>query len=82
MIHIVGYIALALNLMSMTMKNVLYLRILSAIANLIYVIYGVIIVAPPIVIGCSIAVIIHSYHILRLIRAKKGGGDIPDDAVV
>ena len=71
MIHIIGYIGLALNLLSMTMKNVMTLRILSALANFIYVIYGIIISSPPFVIGCSIAVIIHAYHITRLIKEKQ-----------
>lgn len=66
MTHILGYIALILNLLSMTRKQVMALRILSAIANGIYVIYGVILNAPPIIIGCSIAVTIHLYHIYKL----------------
>ena len=55
----------------MTMKNVLTLRILSALANFIYVIYGIIISSPPFVIGCSIAVIIHVYHITKLLKEKQ-----------
>ncbi len=81
MIHIIGYIGLAINLLSMTMKNILTLRILSATANFIYVIYGIIIVAPPIVIGCAIAVIIHSYHIVRLIKEKKTQNTTPNNII-
>ncbi len=66
MTHFLGYSALVLNLISMSMKNVLYLRIFSMVANAIYVIYGILLDAPPFVIGCSIAVCIHLYHIHRI----------------
>lgn len=75
MIHILGYIGLALNLLSMTMKNILTLRALSASANFIYIIYGVLLGAPPVIIGCTIAVVIHSYHIVKLIQKKKADGE-------
>jgi len=66
MIHILGYIALALNLFSMTRKNILSLRILSAAANALYILYGGLLASPPIVIGCSIAVIIHLHKIYQI----------------
>lgn len=71
MIHIVGYLALILNLFSMTMSKVLVLRIISLIANIIYVIYGLLLKAPPLVFGCSIAVLIHIYHIFKLINKSN-----------
>jgi len=70
-IHILGYIALVLNLVSMTRKEVTTLRIFSAIANLIYVFYGLLLNAPPLIIGCSIAVGIHLFHIIRLMKAPQ-----------
>lgn len=66
MIDAVGYSALVLNLLSMAMKNVFYLRSFSALANGIYVLYGIFLGALPLIIGCSIAVIIHLYHLSRL----------------
>ena len=66
MIHFIGYSALILNLISMTMKNVVHLRLFSLIANAIYILYGVLLNAPPFIIGCSIAVIIHAYHLYQL----------------
>lgn len=66
MIHIIGYTALALNLTSMAMKNVFLLRTLSLIANSIYLVYGIVLKAPPFVIGCTIAIIIHGYHLVKL----------------
>ena len=40
MTNVIGYIGLFFNLSSMAMKEVLYLRVLSLCANIIYVIYG------------------------------------------
>jgi len=71
LIHIIGYIALGLNLTSMTMKNILYLRVLSLIANFLYLIYGVLLNAPPLIIGCTIAMFIHSYFIYKIKKEKK-----------
>lgn len=65
MIQIIGYTALSLNLISMSMKNVLYLRVFGLVANAIYVAYGIMIEAPPVYIGCAIAVLLHSYRIYR-----------------
>ena len=63
MIDLIGYAALALNLFSMAAKDELKLRILSAVANSIYVLYGLLIGSLPITIGCFIAVVLHLYRI-------------------
>ena len=47
-------------------KNILSLRILSAAANALYILYGELLASPPIVIGCSIAVIIHLHKIYQI----------------
>ena len=64
--HILGYIALIINLYAMSRKQVMSLRILSAIANGIYIFYAVLLNSPPLAIGCVIAVIIHLYQIHKL----------------
>jgi len=71
-INIIGYSALAINLYSMSVKGEYKLRLISAIANFIYIIYGILISAFPIIIGCSIAVMLHVY---RLNRLKTGNND-------
>lgn len=71
MIHLIGYTALLLNTISMTMKNVLYLRVLSLIANLIYIVYGILLEVPPMIIGCAMAIIIHTYRIHKLYKEKS-----------
>lgn len=67
MVQIIGYTALSLNLISMSMKNILYLRVCALVANIIYIAYGVMIDAPPVFIGCAIAVILHSYWIYKIL---------------
>lgn len=63
MTQIIGYSALALNICSMAMKNMLYLRVGSLLANMAYVFYGILLSELPILIGSSIAIIIHAYRI-------------------
>ena len=72
-IDLIGYTALVFNLISMTRANVIRLRQLSVIANAIYVLYGFLIHAYPVIIGCTIAVILHTHH---LIRIKKGAKNV------
>jgi len=69
MTNVIGYIGLFLNLSSMAMKEVLYLRVLSL--YIIYVIYGLLLHATPFIIGCAIAVGIHIYHIHKIFKSKK-----------
>lgn len=65
-IDIIGYIALITNLYSMSKNNEFKLRFLSLIANSIYIVYGALMNALPIIIGSSIAVLLHTYHIKRV----------------
>lgn len=64
----IGYLGLAINLMWMYQSSVFKLRVLSIIANVVYLAYGFFLQAPPLIIGCSIAISLHSY---RLIKTKK-----------
>lgn len=71
MANMLGYMGLLLNLSSMAMKEVLYLRILSLCANMIYMLYGLLLQATPFIIGCTIAVGIHIYHIHKILKLKR-----------
>jgi O-antigen/teichoic acid export membrane protein len=55
----------------MAMKNILILRIFSSVANLIYIIYGLFLGALPLIIGGTIVILIHGYHIRKLIQNNK-----------
>ena len=74
LIDSIGYIALAINLYSMSTKGEYNLRVISLIANMGYILYGALISATPIIVGCTIAVFLHGYHIRRL-RIKDNNND-------
>ena len=59
-------LGLILNLLSMAMKDVLHLRIIALCANAVYIAYGVILRAAPLIVGGAIAVGIHAYQIYKL----------------
>ena len=71
---IIGYAGLGLNLYSMYTKGEFKLRFFSVLANIIYIVYGALIQAMPIVIGCSVAVILHVYRIRTLKLNTYVGG--------
>lgn len=66
LIDSIGYIALSINLYSMSTKGEYKLRVVSLIANVLYIFYGTLISATPVIVGCFIAVLLHGYHIRRL----------------
>lgn len=72
LIDSIGYAALIINLYSMSTKGEYKLRLISLIANIGYILYGVLIGAIPIIVGCIIAVFLHGYHIRRLRINKRG----------
>lgn len=68
---VVGYFGLLLNLYSMSLKGEFKLRLFSLLANCIYIIYGVLIEAYPILIGSSIAVLLHAVRIKTIIYDRN-----------
>lgn len=66
LIDSIGYGAIIINLYSMSTKGEYKLRLISLIANVFYILYGVLISAIPIIVGCTIAVFLHGYHIRQL----------------
>lgn len=71
LIDMLGYFALLINLISMSVNGEYKLRVISTVANLFYIIYGVLIGAVPIVIGCIIAVALHSFRIHKIKLKNK-----------
>ena len=74
LIDSIGYAGLIINLYSMSTKGEYKLRLISLIANTIYIVYGTLISATPIIVGCTIAVFLHGYHLRRL-KIKKNNND-------
>lgn len=71
MVNAIGSLALLLNLISMNMTSMLMLRWLSLTGNSLFALYGLLINAPPIIIGTSIAVAIHAYHLLKIYQQRR-----------
>ncbi len=74
LIDCIGYGGLVINLYSMSTKGEYKLRLISLIANVIYILYGTLINATPIIVGCTIAVLLHGYHLKRL-KLKNNSND-------
>jgi len=74
LIDSIGYGGLVINLYSMSAKGEYKLRLISLIANVIYILYGSLISATPIIVGCTIAVFLHGYHLRRL-KIKNNNND-------
>ena len=70
-IDFIGYIALLINLYSMSVKGEKRLRFISTLANSLFVVYGILINAIPIIIGSSITIILHCYHLKRIRKHCK-----------
>ena len=68
MIELLAYIALGISLISMNMKKMLHLRLFHAISSFLYGIYGLYIDSLPLIVGGALFVIIHLYHIVRMLR--------------
>ncbi len=62
----IGYLAIIVNLYSMLVKGEKRLRLISTIANSIFILYGILLGAMPIIVGSCIAVFLHSYHLRRI----------------
>jgi len=74
LIDCIGYGGLVINLYSMSTKGEYKLRLISLIANTVYILYGALISAFPIIVGCTIAVFLHGYHLRRL-KTKNNSND-------
>ena len=59
LINAIGYFAIVINLYSMSSKSEYKLRVVSVFANFTFIVYGVLINAFPIIIGCFIAIFLH-----------------------
>lgn len=69
--EIIGYVGLVINLISMSCEHEKNLRKLSMVANSIYVCYGFMLEAIPIVLGGTVAVLLHSYRLYNIFNKQK-----------
>ncbi len=66
----IGFIGLLFNLYSMYSRGEYRMRFFSLIANVIYIGYGFLMAAAPIIIGSSIAVLFHLFRLHTLQKPK------------
>jgi len=65
MIEIYGYISMIVVVISMMMKDMKWLRIINTISCAMFVIYGLLIGAYPIVLLHSIVILINLYRLVK-----------------
>ena len=62
-VEIIGYLAMALLVLSFLFKNVVKLRVINTVACLFFVVYGLLLHAYPIAISNAIIIGINIYHL-------------------
>lgn len=70
-IDFIGYTAIIVNLYSMSSKGEYRLRIISLIANFIFLLYGSLIGAIPLIVGSIIAICLHSYRLTKIRKSTE-----------
>jgi len=70
MAEYIGYSALALSLLSVNMTNMLRFRLLHLVSSWIYLVYGVMIEAMPLIIGASLFSLIHCYRLYKIFKLR------------
>lgn len=77
-VELIGYVASALVVLSLTMASLLRLRIVSLVGSLVFATYGLLIGSPPVLVTNAAIAVINVVHLRRLWRerADQGGFEI------
>lgn len=67
----IGYFALTLGLLAISMKRIIILRFIHATSALVYLVYGSMIGAKPVILAGVLFMIIHAYQIFLLLKPNK-----------
>lgn len=67
--QLIGYLALAISLISMNMTSMRRFRWLHLVASSLYLLYGLLIDEAPMAIGGALFAMIHCYRLVQLYRA-------------
>ena len=70
LIEVVGYVASALIILSITQKSILRLRLLGFVGALVFLAYSIAIAAYPIAVVNVIGAAVHGWYLRKLIRRK------------
>jgi len=65
LVDLIGFAALGMALIAMSKKNVIMLRRWHLAASFLYLIYGLLIMAYPIILGAVLYCSIHLYHLYK-----------------
>lgn len=68
--ELIGYLASALVVLSLLMTSVLRLRIIGFVGAVVFSTYGVLIDAIPVVVTNGAIIVVHGYHLVRLLRDR------------
>ncbi len=71
MTNVIGFIALIVAIFALSKKDIITLRWWHLWSSSIYIIYGVIISAPPVIVGALLYCGIHSWHIYKDFQKKR-----------
>ncbi|WP_196889326.1 hypothetical protein [Aureivirga sp. CE67] len=66
MVEIIGFLALIISVIAVSMTNIVRYRIIHLASSIVYVLYGFMISAFPIIIGALLFMTIHLYHLWKL----------------
>ncbi len=70
LVELIGYLASILVAISLTMKNVVRLRLINLTGAIVFTIYGLIIQAYPVALVNGIIIFINIYHLNQIIRTE------------
>lgn len=79
-VDIVGYLASALIVLSLTMKSLVKLRMISLVGCLVFVAYGVLIASWPVAIANAVMAVINLAHLRRELSTSTSVTTVPIDA--
>lgn len=68
--ELIGYLASALVVLSLLMTSVLRLRIIGLVGAVVFATYGVLIDAIPVLVTNGAIVLVHGYHLSKLLRDR------------
>lgn len=68
--ELLGYLASALVVLSLLMTSVLRLRIIGLVGASVFALYGLLIGAIPVAVTNGSIIVVHSYHLSRLLRDR------------
>jgi hypothetical protein len=67
---LIGYLASSLIVLSLLMTSVLRLRLIGFVGAVVFAVYGLLIAAIPVVVTNGVIVLVHGFHLTKLLRAR------------